>query len=174
MLARTRIIFFLGLAVVARGQSADEYQVKAAFLYNLAKFVEWPPESFKTSTDPMTVCILGSSPITDALEVAVKGKALSGRSFAIQQISDLRQTGNCKILFVSASEQKRLHSILLEIKGDGVLTVGEVDTFIEEGGIVNFKLVEGTVRLQINVSIATQRHLQISSRLLSLAQIVKN
>ena len=70
MLARTRIIFFLGLAVVAKGQSADEYQVKAAFLYNLAKFVEWPPESFKTSTDPMTVCILGSSPITDALEVA--------------------------------------------------------------------------------------------------------
>jgi hypothetical protein len=175
MVFQVGIQFILGIALTvgAMGQTADEYQVKAAYLYNLAKFVEWPAESFKNAQDPIAVCILGQSPIAEAFETAVRGKTLAGRSFLIRPLQDVRQSGRCQILFVGSSERKRLRS-LLEDKAKGVLTVGEVDTFIKEGGVVNFKLDDGKVRLQINVDAAAQRRLKISSKLLAIAEIVKN
>jgi hypothetical protein len=161
------------LAADGRPQIADEYQVKAAFIYNFAKFVEWPPQAFKTPTDPIAICILGQNPFGDALDSAVSGKTVEGRTFLVRQISDEQKTIGCQILFVSSSERKRLHAILGEIKSGGVLTVGESDTFAEEGGVICFKVEAGKVRLQVNVEAAEQAKLRISSKLLSLAQIVK-
>ena len=114
MVFRVGIQFILGIALTAgaMGQTADEYQVKAAFLYNLAKFVDWPAESFKNAKDPIVVCILGQSPIADALEFATRGKTLAGRSFVIRPVQDVRQSGSCQILFVGSSRAERLRSLL--------------------------------------------------------------
>ena len=170
---RFAVVLGMILAVCARGQAIDEYQVKAAFLYNFAKFVEWPPQTFKNSSEPIKVCVLGQDPFGRTLEEAVRGKQIEGRALLVRNISDARQAGNCQILFVSFSERKRLPSILVGIKAASILTVGEVEGFTAEGGVVNFRLENGRVRIEINVQAAEQSRLRISSKLLSLAQIVK-
>lgn len=161
------------LAAGARGQAIDEYQVKAAFLYNFAKFAEWPPQTFKDSTEPIGVCVLGQDPFGGMLEEAVQGKQIGGRALVVHNISDARQAYSCHILFVSFSERKRLPSIFIGIKAASILTVGEMEGFTAEGGIVNFRLENGRVRIEINVQAAEHGRLRISSKLLSLAQIVK-
>jgi hypothetical protein len=161
------------LAVDGGAQVIDEYQVKAAFIYNFAKFVEWPPQAFKNPTDPIVICVLGQNPFGSALAQAVSGKEVEGKKFEVRQLSDEQQTEGCQILFVSSSERKRLHEIFGEIKASGVLTVGETDTFASEGGVINFQIDSGKVRLQVNVDAAEHSKLRISSKLLSLAQIVK-
>ena len=153
--------------------TGDEYRVKAAFLYNFAKFVEWPPGAFRNPTDRIAICVLGQDPFDGALEDAVKGKTLEGRPFAVLNISESRQAGRCQILFIGASEHKRVQAILAELRGSSALTVGETEDFAIRGGIVNFKLDGGHVRLEINVEAAAMAKLRISSKLLSLAQIVR-
>jgi len=161
------------LVTAAWGQKVEEYRVKAAFLLNFAKFVEWPPGSFKASADPIAICVMGQNPFGNALNDAVSGKTVDGRTFLVRQLSAAQTASGCQILFVSSSERKRLPSILDDVKAGGVLTVGEMDNFASEGGIVNFKIDGGRVCLQVNVDAAGQARLRISSKLLSLAQIVK-
>jgi len=155
------------------GQSANEYQVKAAFLYNFAKFVEWPAQSFKGPDDPLTICIVGQNPFGRMLEDTINGKTLERRSFVVRDVPDIQQVGGCHILFVSSSERKNLQSILESIKTPGLLTVGETEGFAANGGVINFKLESGKVRFEINLEAAAKAGLQIRSNLLSLAQIVK-
>jgi len=157
----------------AHAQSVDEYRVKAAFLYNFAKFVEWPPEAFQNSSDPIAICTLGYSPYHRGLEEAVRGKTIGGRALVVRQVSDVEQASACQILFVNASERKRAAKILPELKATGVLTVGETEGFAAEGGVINFKTDDGQVRLEVNVAAAERARLRISSKLLNLAQIVR-
>jgi uncharacterized protein DUF4154 len=160
-------------AASACAQSLDEYRVKAAFLYNFAKFVEWPPGAFRSPTDRIAICVLGQDPFDGALEDAVKGKTLEGRPFVVAKISEVNPTERCQIVFIAASERKRVPSILADLRGSSALTVGETGDFAVKGGIVNFKIEDGHVRLEINVEAAGQAKLHISSKLLSLAQIVR-
>jgi hypothetical protein len=151
---------------------ADEYRVKAAFLYNFAKFVEWPSQAFRNPSDPIVIGVLGKDPFGDALAEAVAGKTLGGRAFQIREVSDAQQAAGCQIVFVSASERKHLGPLFARIGNSAVLTVGETDNFAAEGGIINFKIDAGSVRLQINVEAARKQQLHISVKLLSLAEIV--
>ncbi len=155
------------------GQAVDEYQVKAAFLYNFAKFVEWPREEFKTPRDPILVCVLGHNPFGTSLEDVIRGKTIDGRGVAFRQVSNAQQAGACQILFVSSEDGQRFHSLARGLKPAGILTVGEMQGFAAEGGIINFKLDGDRVRFEINVDAAEHAQLRISSKLLSLAQIVK-
>jgi len=157
----------------ARAQEIEEYQVKAAFLYNFAKFVEWPAQVFKTSQDPIVVCVLGQNPFGNALEEAIRGKSVEGRGFAFRQVADAEEASVCQILFVSSSEGKHFRALYPSLKQAGILTVGETQGFAANGGMINFKLDGGHVRFEINVGAAEHAQLQISSKLLSLAQIVK-
>lgn len=147
--------------------------MKAAFLFNFAKFVEWPPQVFRTTADPIGICVLGQDPFGHALDEAVSGKTVYGRPFVIRRVSGDQAALGCQILFVCSSERKRVRAILGEIKTGGVLTVGETDTFAVEGGVINFKIEDGRVCLEVNVGAAEQAQLRISSKLLSLAEIVK-
>src|SRR5216683_4298671 len=156
------------------GQSIDEYQVKAAFLYNFAKFVEWPAQAFTGPDEPISICIFGQNPFGRSLDDAVRGKVVEGRAFVVLKLSDFRQSGACKILFISSSERKSVRALLAQVKTGGILTVGETEGFAAEGGVVDFTLDEGRVRIEINVQAAEQQWLRISSKLLSLARIVKN
>jgi hypothetical protein len=157
----------------ALGQSADEYQVKAAFLYNFAKFVEWPPQAFHDASAPFAICVLGRNPFGRSLEEAVDGKVVEERKLVVRQFADVRQVNSCHILFVSSSERMSLRAILEELKESGVLTVGETVEFTAEGGVISLQLEGDRVRFEINLDAAGRQKLRISSKLLSLARIVK-
>jgi hypothetical protein len=161
----------VALGAGARAQATDEYRLKAAFLYNFVKFVEWPPQTFRSPAEPIVIGVLGKDPFGDALLAATAGKMFEGRGFQVRQVSDAQQAAACQILFISSSERKRLGVLFSQI-GHGILTVGEADNFTAEGGVVNFKLEGGTVRLQINIEAARKQQLHISAKLLSLAEIV--
>jgi YfiR/HmsC-like len=162
----------MGLAARLPAQ-VDEYQVKAFFLYNFTRYIEWPAQSFSGPADPIVICILGRDPFGGALEQATAGKVVDGRSFLIRQIPEIQPKCGCHILFVSASERKRFRSMFAAIRGSGVLAVGEGQGFTDDGGVINFKLEDGKVRFEINVEAAGQERLRISSKLLSLARIVR-
>jgi YfiR/HmsC-like len=161
----------LGLSAcgVAEAQAIDEYQVKAAFLYNFAKFVEWPQQTFKSPHDPMSICVLGASPVGKTLDETISGKSIDGRIFTVRQITDVGQSAGCQILFVSTKHKKSL----IEAVTAGILTVGESKGFSADGGMIEFKLEGGRVRLEINAMAAEKSKLRISSKLLSLAGIVR-
>jgi hypothetical protein len=164
---------FLLNALRLSGQAIEEYQFKAAFLFNLAKFVEWPPQAFQTPSDPIVSCLAGESPLGAALQRGAADNSIGARKLVVKPVSDPRQLAGCHILFVSSSLHKRWHALVDATRGTGILTVGETDDFATGGGIVNFRLEGERIRVQINVAAAEREHLRISSRLLSLPQIVK-
>jgi len=169
------IILFAVCAVTnaADTSSPGEYQVKAAFLYNFAKFVEWPTEAFPATNTAIILCILGEDPFGIDLEQAVKGKTANGKELTIRRIKEVQELKICHILFISSSEKKRLSQILEVTKNSSILTVGEMDRFAKLGGIINFVIEENKVRFEINVDVAEQAGLKINSKLLKLARIVK-
>jgi hypothetical protein len=153
-------------------QTASESQVKAMFLFNFVKFVQWPTESFKAPSDPIVICVPEDSTIGGAVEEAVSGKTVEGRGLVVRRISEPCRGCACHILFVGAGKT-RAKVVLDEAKGSKALTVGETDGFAEEGGMINFKLVDAKVRLEINITAADREGIRISSKLLGLARIVK-
>jgi hypothetical protein len=172
--AAVGLVMALGncLAAGTPDQSVDEYQVKAAFLYNFAKFVQWPSESFQSSNDPIAICVLGQDPFGRSLEDTVAGRGIEGRSLVVRHISSVKQVAGCHVLFISSAENKRSLPMLAEIKTPGVLTIGDSGPSGADGVVINFKLEGGKVRFEINVEAAEREKLRISSRLLSLAHIV--
>jgi hypothetical protein len=171
LMARTLIVG-CAIAMVAFAQ-VDEYQVKAAFLYNFAKFVDWPAQAFHGPEDPICICIVGQNPFENSLEAVVRGQKVGGRSFRVRQISDISNKPDCHILFVCAAEQKRFQSMAGNLMGLAVLTVGESPRFATDGGVINLKLEGGKVRFEINMDAAEQAQLHISSKLLSLAEVIR-
>jgi hypothetical protein len=172
-LALNLVLAVLIMASAAPGQEIDAEQFKAAFLFNVAQFVEWPPGAFKGSADPVVGCILGESSLGSLLKRAASSNLVGDRKFVVRRVSDVRQSDGCHILFVSSSERKRWRSILDGTKSRGVLTVGETEGFALQGGVVNFKREGDRIRIQINLEAAEEEKLRISSKLLSLSQIVK-
>jgi len=164
------IIATSGSRAVAQDTSASEYRVKAAFLYNFAKFVEWPVGA---PSGPIKIGILGKDPFGSTLDNTVKGKTANGRTLVIKRLKRTQDARSCHIVFVSESEKARITEILATIKGAPVLMVGDVERFAHRGGTVNFYLEQNKVRFEINVEAADKAGLKISSKLLSLARIVK-
>ena len=175
MLFRATLIACLGLALLlpadagAQASQPSEYQVKAAFLFNFAKFVEWPPETFAGETSPLVIGILGDNPFGTDLERTVAGKLINNRPITIRSFPTAAEAANCHILFISSSEKKRLPDIIQSLHGTAVLTVGETDQFIASGGMVNFVQEASKIRFQINDDAAKAARLKISSKLLTLA-----
>jgi len=161
---------FAGGCLPAATPVADEYPVKAAFLFNFAKFVEWPAFAFKGPEDPIAICVLGQNPFGTALEDVVRDKTVANRAFVVRSVLNAQQATTCQIVFVSASERKRFRLLLDELKGRSILTVGEADDFTASGGIINFKLKDARVRIEIDPNAADRAGLHISSKLLSLAE----
>jgi hypothetical protein len=159
--------------VRAEDPVADEYPVKAAFLFNFAKFVEWPADAFKGHDDPFAICVIGQNPFGRALEDLVRDKTVANRGFVVRAVSSAQQATNCHIVFVTASERKRFHSLLAELKGHSILTVGEAEDFVANGGVINFKLKDARVRIEVDTGAAERAKLRISSKLLSLAEITR-
>jgi hypothetical protein len=155
---------------LAADPAAEEYQVKGAFLLNFAKFVEWPEQAFKGPGDAITICVLGANPFTPALDLAARQVMVEDRAVTVRQIPDPQQARQCQIVFVSVSERKRARALLEAVKGKSVLTVGESEGFISSGGVIEFRVEESRVRMEISAEAAKSAGLHISAKLLSLAQ----
>ena len=179
----TILIVLLGMTLnitsPADAQSGDadssEYLIKAGFIYNFAKFVEWPSAAFSQADSPIVIGVLGTDPFGNVLDRIVEGKKLGPRGFVVRRYKwgkDVKELRDCKILFVSASERTHVDEILQSVKGLPILTVGETPGFAERGGVIRFTLEDNRVRFEVNVAAAHQADLNISSRLLTLAKII--
>lgn len=170
------IVSCLAAAITAAAQSprAPEYEVKAAFLYNFAKFVEWPPQAFAPSSAPLRICVLGHDPFGDTLSRIVQGKFISGRAIMNQRLQSIGEARSCHILFVSGSDPEALNKALQSTRDLPVLTVGESDDFLPLGGVINFVLEQDRVRFEINLRAAESHHLKLSSKLLAVARVVNS
>jgi hypothetical protein len=165
----------LGLAPPLRAIEAappSEYQIKAAFLLNFTKFIEWPAGEGAGST--FSICVAGEDPFGPVLDQLVEGETVGGRKIAVRRIraqgsADL--PGSCEILYVAKQEQN-IQAVLAGA-GAGVLTVGEGDGFLDDGGMVAFILDDRHVRFSIDLSAARKAGLKLSSRLLAVARTVR-
>lgn len=149
-----------------------EYQLKAVFLYNFAKFIEWPSSSFSSNQAPFSVCILGHDPFAGALDSTLAGKAIAQRPLVVERIKEKADAWHCQILFVSSSETHTYPDIFAVLRGSSALLVGETDGFASSGGMVEFVVEEEHVRFAINPDTARRAGLNVSSKLLALARIV--
>lgn len=158
----------------AQSGTPSEYEVKAAFLFNFLKFIEWPTDHLTQAGSPILIGILGEDPFDDALDQVVRGKAIDGRPVLIKRAKTVEPLRSCHIVFVSRSERKRLSQITSELSDAGVVTVSDTEEFLERGGIINFVIENNRVRFDINKRIADRAGLKISSKLLVLAKSVVN
>lgn len=162
------------MAEAAPAQTPLASQVKAAFLYNFAKFVEWPPGTFPDDQAAITLGFLDGEPLAGALET-LQGKAVHGRRLEIKRCRGIEEVKKCQIFFASAANKARLPQILDALKNSPVLTVtDEVDNFAKLGGIINFIIVDDKIGFEICLNNSRQSGLTISSQLLKLAKLVNH
>jgi len=159
------------------GDASDssEYLIKAGFIYNFAKFVEWPSTSFPQSDSPIVIGVLGTDPFGNVLDHIVADKKIGSRGFVVRRYKwgkDLKDLRDCQILFISASEKAHTDEVVEFVKWLPILTIGETPGFAERGGVIRFTLEDNRVRFEVNVDAAHKANLNISSRLLTLAKII--
>jgi YfiR/HmsC-like len=154
-------------------QAADESQIKAAFLFNFGKFVEWP-EPAASAKGPLAICVAGNDEVARALQQLAFGKTVNGKEVKVVLLRTLDSSGSCKILFIGRAASKDKKALLEKTQNVPVLTVGEEEDFAEQGGIVNFLSEKKSIHFEVNLEAATQSGLKISSKLLALAQIVRS
>jgi hypothetical protein len=166
-------LVLLGNRCLALDPSFTEYQVKALFLLNFAKYVDWPDDAFADANTPVAIGIVGEDKFDGALEKAVAGKAAGGRPIVIRKIEADDDLAKCHILFISDSERKRVAAILEKVATRPVLTVSEMDHSAGTGGVINFVKKDNRIRLEIDLDAARKARLRLSSKLLSVADVVK-
>jgi hypothetical protein len=153
--------------------SLTKYQVEAIFLFNFAKYVDWPAATFPSGVAPITIGVMGVDPFGESLQRGVEGKKINGRSFVIKHLASDSDPAGCQVLFVCDSEAARMGGILDKASALPILTVGEGELFARNGGMINFVLKNGNVRLGIDLNAARKAGLTISSKLLAVADVVK-
>ena len=159
------------LTGVASGEDAvsKEYRLKAAFLYNFSKFVEWPARSFPGSDSPLVIGVFRGNPFGGELEKAVGGRRINGRPIVVKLVPSAAAAHQTHLLFVGAAHDSKLAELREALRGSAVLTVGESEAFSKQGGIITFKLQSDSLRFTINNAPAQQAGLKISAQLQKLA-----
>jgi hypothetical protein len=154
-----------------QGQHAKptEYDVKAAYLYNFSRFTEWPATIPQSGADSFDICVLGENPFGTALATVVANETVAGKRVIAKQIPLPEDAMNCRVLFISSSEDKRLKQILASLTTASVLTVSDLPHFTQRGGMVQFVLEDNRVRFEVNSASAARARLTLSSELLKLA-----
>ncbi|HYD49608.1 MAG TPA: YfiR family protein [Terriglobales bacterium] len=148
---------------------ATEYELKAAFLYNFARFVRWPGAPGET----FPICVYGEETLAAQLHRVVGGKAIDARPIEVREVDQPGEMRQCRILFVGEVEPAAIADLLRQLHGASVLTVSDHEDFARSGGIVQFRRDGNRLRLDINLEKAEQANLKISSQLLKLARIVE-
>src|SRR5437867_4028325 len=148
--ALTLLLLLLSGIFPARAQTPKEYQIKAAFLFHFAQFVEWPPAAFADASAPISIGVLGDDPFGPVLDQTVEGETINHRKLIIQRSQRLADLKGCHLVFISKSEKSRLPDIFDSLGAASVLTVSETENFARRGGILNSYLARNTVRFQRN------------------------
>ena len=162
------------LPVMAQDAKPTEYQIKAAYLTDLGRFVaEWANRSKPLPDDSFDICVLGQDPFGSALDAAVKGEKIGGSPVSAKRIPRPQDAPGCKVLFIASSEESQLSADLAALGTAPVLTVADISDFVERGGMVQFVLDRNRVRFEINNAAAQRAGLTLSSELLKLARMVK-
>ena len=160
------------LSTASAQSSADEYRVKAAFLFHFTQLVDWPPKAIQESDSFVWLCTFGADPFHGALETTVSGKPVGLRVLRIRHVTQVQDLAGCHVLFVGRNESQRIPGLLAGLHNAPVLTVGETDDFLHAGGMIHLCLEENKVRFEINREAAESAGLKVSSRLLILAKNV--
>ena len=170
------LILILSLVITTGSQAASspgEYQVKAAYIYNFAKFIHWPDSAFSDAKEPLVIGVLGTNDFNGALK-PLAGKKVRNRVIEIKYFNTHHKVKNCQLLYISKSEEKKTQLILKELADQPILTVGETKYFVEFGGIIQFVTKRDRLRFSINLDVAQNNDIQIEAQLLSLAaKVVK-
>ena len=159
-------------SLLSQPLAAPEYQLKAAFLFNFMQFVQWPAAAFDGGASPMVIVVLGADPFGEHLDELVRGETIRGRPIVVQRHARIEDVGQCQLLYVNESDQRKLKAVLAKLARQPVLTVSDAPEFTRQGGMINFVTQDNRVRLLINVDAATAAQLTLSSKLLRPAQIV--
>jgi hypothetical protein len=165
-------ILLFKAVLFADSRAGLEYDVKAAFLYNFAKYVEWPDDVFRTDTSAIVFAVVGDDPFGQTLEDNLTNRTVSGRRIEIRRYLDVSTIGTCHLLFIPARDEGDLKEVLGRLPKAGILTIGEDRGFIEKSGIIGFVVEDNKVRFDINLDAAERARLRISSKLLHLARAV--
>jgi hypothetical protein len=152
----------------------SEYQVKAVFLFNFSRFVEWPATAFPSANAPFVMCILGNDPFGDELDEVVKGEIVNGRPLVVRRLQSAEGVTECHMLFVHQSEERRLGEALSRIDHRSTLTVSDLPGAAQRGVMIRLVTEQGRIRMRVNVESARAADLTISSNLLRSAEIVKS
>lgn len=151
--------------------TADEYEVKAAFLFNFVKFTKWPKDTDRSG--PLRLCIAGQDPFGNTLESTFNEKTVRGRGFSIRRRTLTDDLTGCQIVFVGEGDSDQRRRLIESLKGRPILTVGDTDRFAQEGGIVGFYEKQRRIRFAVNVDAAERSDIRVSSKLLQLASVVR-
>lgn len=168
------LLFVATIQSPAQDNAPSEYQLKAAFLFSFAKFIDWPSSSFASQQSPFAICILGADPFGAAIDDTLRGKAIGEHPVVIERAGEPAEVRHCQIVFISSSEKRRLAEILMALQGANVLIVGESEHFADSGGTIQLTLEQNHIRFAINTDAAESSGLRISSKLLALAKVVHN
>ena len=158
---------------IAEEPMPSEYQVKAAFLINFPKYVDWPVEAFAGTNSPVVLAVSGETKVAGEIQKVIAGRTVNGREIVLKRLTSGEESGGCHILFISAAEQRRSPNLLANLKDSSILTVGESDDFLESGGIINLARRDQKIALEVNLTAAGNARIKISSKLLSVASVVK-
>jgi hypothetical protein len=152
---------------------ASEFEIKAAYLYNFGRFVEWPAQAPSTKVADFPICVLGQDPFGPALDSTVSGEKIDGKDVTAKRILTPPEAVACRVVFVSSSEVIQIKEILSALGKYSVLTVSDIPDFLENGGMVQFVLADRKVRFKINLAATRQAGLNLSSQLLKVAEEVR-
>jgi YfiR/HmsC-like len=158
----------------ADAAQSPEYLIKAAYLYNFAMFVEWPSDAFARTDSPIVIGVVGSDPFGKALDSTVQNKRINKRPLIVERLHWNQDLKRCHILFVSASETARIAELAERLNGRSVLIVGDTPDLASRGATINFAIEDNRVRFEINVRSARRARLNVSSKLLNLARVVRS
>lgn len=164
-------IFFSMISAQAQSKVSEEYHIKIAFIYNLARMVEWPENQFQPADQSFVICFLGEDSFEEAIDI-IKDKKIRGQSLVFKKNIILKEVSECHIVFIDKSERARWPDILSNLADLPVLTIGDVETFSEQGGIINLLKHGNQIEVEVNLRVAKHAGFEISSRLLTLAKIV--
>ena len=159
------------MAVGIAGAQTLEPDVKAAFLYNFTRYVEWPREP-STPAEPFRLCVVAENVMKSAIQRTVAGESVNGRPLVMTEPQTAQEAQTCQILFVGRSESQRASTLLAAVRDQPVLTVGDSSRFAEQDGIIGFLLQDNRVRFDVNLPGAQRSQLRISSQLLRVANKV--
>jgi len=162
----------LGVPAVAAPAISAEYQLKAAVLFKLTQFAEWPAHAFAAPDAPLVIGVVGDDPFGPYLDDLVKGEKIDNHALVVRRFRAGDGLGPCQLLFIGRSEDGKTDRIIARLHGQGVLTVGETDDFTRAGGMVRIAVEHGKIRFRIDVKAATAAGLTISSKVLLFATIV--